>query len=99
MPDRAASGPATGAVVRQFTKGNDVTGLAWDGSHLWLAYDNFPNGSRIEEDTATGTAIRAFTVPITALTSLVWADGTLWASGQHDPTEPTRIYRLNLPRA
>jgi hypothetical protein len=89
----------SGAVVRQITKGSNVTGLAWDGSHLWLAYDNFPHGSRIEEDTATGTPIRMFTVPITALTSLAWADGTLWAVGQHDLGGAARIYRLTLPLA
>jgi transcriptional regulator with XRE-family HTH domain len=90
---------ARGAVVRQITKGSDVVGLAWDGRHLWLAYDNFPDGSRIEENSPTGTPLATFTVPIAALTSLVWADGTLWASGQHDLAGPTWIYRLNLPRA
>lgn len=74
-------------------------GLAWDGSHLWLGYDNFPNGSRIEEDTASGTPIHAFTVPITGLTALAWADGTVWAVGRHDVGSPILIYRLRMASA
>lgn len=83
-------------VLRQITMGSEIAGLAWDGTHLWFAYDNFPNGSRIEEATSSGTEIRTFTVPITGLSSLVWADNSLWTLGQNTQGAPTRVYRLSL---
>jgi TIR domain-containing protein len=90
---------ARGAVLHKITKGRDVTGLAWDGRHLWLAYDNFPAGSRIEEDTSAGVSLRAFTVPITSLTALTWADSTLWALGENKLGSQVLVYRLALPAA
>jgi hypothetical protein len=72
----------SGAHVHQFPTSSQVVGIAWDGSHLWIAYNRSSPilqtyFERVDEegDTLAGP----FLSPVQQVMGLVWADGALWA--------------------
>jgi hypothetical protein len=89
----------SGVVIGQFTSGRNVTGLGWDGRHLWLAHGNFPDGSLVEVDGRDGRTLDTFTIPVTELSALAWADRTLWALGTSGLTGKPQIFRLDVSAA
>lgn len=86
----------SGAVLGQFTKGKNVTGVEIEADHVWLGYDSFPDGGTVELADRSGKTRRAFSIPVFGLSALAWADGTLWALGQEKFAGRNYVYRFDV---
>ncbi len=85
----------SGAVLGQFTRGENVTGVEAENDHLWLGYASFPGGGTVELADSSGKVVRAFTIAVHGLSALAWADGTLWALGK-EVAGRSYIYRFDV---
>jgi hypothetical protein len=90
----------SGGILTSFAFPKPVTGLAWDGSSLWLAYseDVFSKSTLAVVD-AQGAVSGSFPSPVFGIEGLAWADGYLWAIGHEDFAGETGIYQLDVSRA
>jgi len=92
MPHAALSSgetPKPGDIILQFpSPGSSPSGLAWDGSHLWMADDGTDTVYKL--DPSNGSVLASFKSPGSAPRGLAW-DGThLW---QSDNTT-RKLYKL-----
>jgi hypothetical protein len=68
----------TGAELAQFSSGQPIRGIAWDGAHFWLTHPNI--GSRpetVEEVSTTGAILKSYTTDVAAMGALTWVNGSL----------------------
>jgi len=79
----------SGKILSSFTAPKNVTGLDWDGSYLWLAYDGVFSNTLIMANTS-GESIGTFPSPISEINGLAWANGYLWAIGRDS------VYKLDV---
>lgn len=80
----------TGDVARTFPATDYPTGLAWDGTHIWLADRDADWLYAI--DPATGSTADSIRCPSFSPVGLAFGDGCLWVSGYYED----RIYKIDL---
>jgi glutamine cyclotransferase len=79
-----------GDVAGTLPTGDYPTGLAWDGSHIWLADRDC--SMLYAFDTAGGQAVDSVGCPAFSPLELAYGDGCLWVSGYQED----RIYKLDM---
>jgi hypothetical protein len=87
----------SGKVLGSFTFHKNVTGLGWDGSNLWIAYNNFPEKASLSRVDMHGESLETYVSPILEINGLAWADDYLWALGSDAVGGKPMIYKLSLP--
>jgi hypothetical protein len=87
----------SGKVLSSFTFHKNVTGLGWDSSNLWVAYNNFPEKSSLSRVDTNGKILETYFSPILEINALAWGDGSLWLLGSDSIGAKPMIYKLNLP--
>ncbi len=71
----------TGAIIRSFpTPDNYISGLAFDGKHLWLANQDIAGDPRLiyQVDPFTGAVLRSFASPSSVSSGLTFDGKSLW---------------------
>lgn len=86
-----------GNILSSFAFPRNVTGLDWDGTHLWLADGEYPATISIVD--REGDMLASFLSPIYGVTALAWGDGCLWALGRESLAGDVMIYQLDVSRA
>jgi len=86
----------SGNILGSFTAPKNVAGLDWDGSNLWLAYNDFPNNSTLNIVNRTGQTLETYSSPIFQINGLAWADGYLWVLGMDSLGGSPTIYKLSI---
>jgi hypothetical protein len=80
-------GPAFGDVIRTIpSPGDGAQGLAWDGTHLWVAW-----GSIYRLDPSDGSVVSQIPYPAGDIQGLTWDGSSLWCASYATDT----IYRLD----
>lgn len=88
-----------GEIVGEFAFPKNVTGLAWDGEYLWLAYNEFPDNATVVVVDTTGDVLASFGAPVFQINALAWGDGCLWALGKDSLGGDQWVYQLDVTRA
>jgi len=88
----------SGKILSSFVFPKNVTGLDWDGSNLWLAYNDFPNNATLAKVSTDGEVLASYPSPVLEINGLAWVDGDLWALGLNSIGDKPTIYKLNIPR-
>ena len=86
----------SGNILSSFTYPKNVAGLDWDGSNLWLAYNEFPANPTINVVNRAGEILATYQSPIFQINALAWADGFLWALGLDNLGGSPKIYKLSI---
>ena len=86
----------SGSILSSFTLPKNVAGLDWDGSNLWLAYNDFPNNATLIKVSTTGETLKSYPSPIFEVMGLAWADDYLWALGIDSIGGSPMIYKLSV---
>jgi hypothetical protein len=82
----------------------EVTALAWDGSHLWIAHrPDFLSAMGPQKARATlkmidpsGNTVRAASTPFMWIKCMTWGGKHLWVVSGEDYHAKNRIYQLDL---
>ena len=69
-----------------------MTGLGWDGSSLWVAWNDLPDKASLSRVDIPGEILETFVAPILEISGLAWADGYLWAFGSDSVGAKPNIY-------
>ena len=92
-PHAALSGdqsPKPGDVILKFTSpGSNPSGLAWDGTHLWLADDG--TNTIYKLDPTDGRVLSSFKSPGSSPRGLVWDGNHLW----HADNATRKVHQLD----
>jgi hypothetical protein len=83
--------------LSSFTFHKNVTGLDWDGSNLWIAYNDFPEKASLSLVNIDGDILETRVSPLLEVNGLAWADGYVWALGSDSVGAKPVIYKLILP--
>jgi hypothetical protein len=86
----------SGEVLKSFTFPKNVTGLDWDGSNLWIAFNDFPENATLNKVNTSGDILATYPSTIFQINSLAWSDGHLWALGIDSLGGKPMIYKLDL---
>jgi len=87
-----------GNVLSSFTFSKNVTGLDWDGSNLWLAFNDFPeNASWSIVDTA-GEILDTNPALVYEVNGLAWAGDYVWVLGRDSLGGDAMIYKIGVTR-
>lgn len=86
----------SGKVLSSFRFPKNLTGLGWDGSNLWIAYD-FSEKASLRLIDIHGDILETHVSPLFEVNGLAWAEGFLWALGITSPGARPEIYKLKLP--
>lgn len=79
----------SGIVLNTIKIPNHIRGLAWDGEHLWLAYDSYPNGNTLAKIDSQGHTLLSINSGVYTVYDLAWGDGYIWVLGDdRDITKP-----------
>lgn len=89
----------SGEILNSFTFHQNVAGLEWDGSNLWIAYNDFPGNAILSRVDTTGEILGTYPSPIFEIDSLAWEDGYLWAVGLDALGGKPMIYKIDIERA
>ena len=87
----------SGTILSSFPFRRPVTGLAWDGTYLWLAYEDvalFEYSLGVVDP--TGDELISLITPLSEIEGLAWVDGDLWAIGADDFAGATTIFQLDV---
>lgn len=87
----------SGERLGSFTFPKHVSGLSWDGTNLWIAYNDFPEKANLSRVDVHGEILETYILPIGVINGLAWADGCLWALGSDSVSGKPMIYKLNMP--
>jgi len=83
-----------GVIVATYTMPIRVSGVAWDGSHLWVAGIS---DTIYKVDPANGQTIESFVGPQTGYTGLTWDGQNLWGSSEDSGGIIVRFSTTDLP--
>ena len=83
-------GSPTAGVARQFEATDYPTGLAWDGTFIWLA--DRDSEWLYAVDPSTGAHADSVLCPSFSPTGLAFGDGFLWVSGYYEDG----IYKVDV---
>jgi hypothetical protein len=87
----------SGTVLSSFPFRVPVTGLAWDGTYLWLAYEDvalFEYSLGVVD--LAGNELISLITPLSGIEGLAWVEGDLWAIGADDFAGATMIFQLDV---
>jgi formylglycine-generating enzyme required for sulfatase activity len=87
----------SGAILSSFVFPSNVSGLDWDGSHLWIAYYNTSQELLFSTVDRTGSVLNTYASSMYELDGMVWADGYLWAVGRNTAGGDSMVYQLEIP--
>jgi transglutaminase-like putative cysteine protease len=90
LPAPSGRASSLGDVATAFPTGDYPTGLAWDGTRLWLADRDRSRLYAIEP--ASGAVVDSLECPSFSPVGLAWGDGCIWVSGYYEPA----IYKLEM---
>jgi len=88
-----------GKILSSFAFPKNVSGLDWDGSNLWLAYNDFPSNSTLVVVDTEGSTLGSYPSPVFQTESLAWGDGHLWAAGRDSLAGESVICKLDVSSA
>ncbi|MHC4707627.1 MAG: NHL repeat-containing protein, partial [Planctomycetota bacterium] len=91
--DRLQHYSVAGTLVNEFRVPGSInrTGLAWDGTHWWIADNNY-GPEKIYKLDANLKVLQPYTWSYTGPVALEWAQGYLWVADNHTDT----IYRVSV---
>lgn len=88
-----------GSILSSFAFPQNVSGIDWDGTNLWIAYNTFPGNATLSVVDTTGNVLASFPAPIFQIDGLTWGDSYLWAVGRDSLAGKMRVYQLNVSLA
>jgi len=84
------------AQVLAFTFSKKVSGLTWDGQHLWIAHNRLPSQAALSAVDTEGNILATYDSPVLEIESLTWDGSYLWAAGRDSLGGEGAIYQLDI---